>query len=487
MPTRVLELVDTSANIRLLQPKKGQFLGKYITLSHCWGKAHLIKLTNKTMDQFKRGIAFEELPKLYQETINMCRDLEIRYCWIDSLCIIQDDPDDWVREAVLMGSVFRNSFCNIEASHAEDGGGRLIFPWDETKVKLSKLRFETPLHGVIDWVVFNRSQNRTNDSGEAPLYKRSWVMQEQLLSPRSLIFSKTQIHWVCRKTEASVLFPTGLPDLRRGHELKSRSMTCPPLNYLKKWLVTEGVYKDNYSLIGSPNIVSPWKGFCAAWRGLVADYTSRSMSFEKDKLVALAGLAAELKRKLGESYQYVAGMWNTRFTIEYELCWEVTARDNGEKPYRVQEYRAPSWSWASVEGNIWWDYQKDWDLTGDTQLSYVENVEIETTDGTLTGPMKLGRLRIRGPLLEHPEGLAISVDDPNYYLSAFGGKVYTLTMFALYCDQQVWGLALQRVEDGENEGCYKRLGTFGFSDDVGGDGKIYSKYYRAPREEITII
>jgi hypothetical protein len=324
----------------------------------------LIKLTRETMDQFKGGIAFEELPKLYQETIGICRDLGIRYCWIDSLCIIQGDPDDWVREAVLMGSVYRNSFCNIEASHAEDGGGHLIFPWDKTKVKQLKLRFESPLHGFIDWVIFNNSLNRMNDLVDAPLYKRAWVMQEQFLSPRSLIFSKTQIHWVCRRTEASELFPAGLPDLRRGNELKSRSMTAPPLNYLKKWLVTEGLYKDNYSLIGSPMIISPWKGFCAAWRALVADYTSRSMSFEKDKLVALAGLAAELKRKLGDSYQYIAGMWNCRFSIEYELCWRVTARDNGEKPYRVKEYRAPSWSWASVEGNIWWTYEKDWDLLG---------------------------------------------------------------------------------------------------------------------------
>ncbi|KAF2032246.1 hypothetical protein EK21DRAFT_61510 [Setomelanomma holmii] len=100
-------------------------------------------------------------------------------------------------------------------------------------------------------------------------------------------------------------------------------------------------------------IISLWKGFCAAWRTLVADYTSHSMSFEKDKLAAFAGLAAELKHKLGDSYQYIAGMWNSRFSIGYELCWRVAARANGEKPYRVKKYRTPSWLWALVEGNIW--------------------------------------------------------------------------------------------------------------------------------------
>ena len=105
MPTRVLEIDDTSTKVRLVEPQQGQFLGRYITLSHCWGKTHLIKFTKRTMDQFKVGIVFEELPKLYQEIIGICQDLGIRLCWIDSLCIIQDDPDDWVHEAGLMGSV----------------------------------------------------------------------------------------------------------------------------------------------------------------------------------------------------------------------------------------------------------------------------------------------------------------------------------------------------------------------------------------------
>lgn len=92
-----------------------------------------------------------------------------------------------------MGSVYRTSFCNIEASHAEDGGGGLIFPWDKTKASQLELRFEFPLHGFIDGVLFNSSL-LDNDFGEAPLHKRAWVMQEQLLSPRSLVFSKNQIH-----------------------------------------------------------------------------------------------------------------------------------------------------------------------------------------------------------------------------------------------------------------------------------------------------
>jgi hypothetical protein len=108
------------------------------------------------------------------------------------------------------------------------------------------------------------------------------------------------------------------------------------------------------------------------------------------------------------------------------------------------------------------------------------------SDGTATGPVKSGRLRIRGPFSEHEGRLAFSADDNTDHRYA-SGKSYTLTMFALYCDQMVWGLALQRVEGGENTDCYRRLGTFRFRDDFDSYVKKHPEYYGAPKKEITII
>jgi len=195
--------------------------------------------------------------------------------------------------------------------------------------------------------------------------------------------------------------------------------------------------------IHSARIPSPW-------RSLIADYTSRFITYEKDRLVALTGLAAELVFNL-EGYNYTAGMWNTRRSIEYEHCWTVTARDVGEMPYRAKEYRAPSWSWAAAEDKSRGNHERDWNLTGDSQCSFVETMEIETTDGIVTGLVTSGRMHIRGPLLEHPQGLGISVDDPCDRDCA-DEKVYSLTMFELYAGSRVWGLALQRVEAGQNAG-----------------------------------
>ncbi len=50
----------------------------------------------------------------------LTRILEIRYLWIDALCIVQDDEDDWVREAALMANVYGSAVLNIAAHTACD-------------------------------------------------------------------------------------------------------------------------------------------------------------------------------------------------------------------------------------------------------------------------------------------------------------------------------------------------------------------------------
>lgn len=52
-------------------------------------------------------------------------DDSVHYIWIDSLCIIQGDPDDWLKESALMQKVYRNSFLNISATAAENSGDGL--------------------------------------------------------------------------------------------------------------------------------------------------------------------------------------------------------------------------------------------------------------------------------------------------------------------------------------------------------------------------
>jgi hypothetical protein len=57
----------------------------------------------------KEQIRWEVLPKTFQEAIEFTRRLKIRYIWIDALCIIQDDREDWQREVANMYTTYQNS------------------------------------------------------------------------------------------------------------------------------------------------------------------------------------------------------------------------------------------------------------------------------------------------------------------------------------------------------------------------------------------
>ncbi|KAL9120451.1 MAG: hypothetical protein Q9187_002989 [Circinaria calcarea] len=266
------------------------------------------------------------------------------------------------------------------------------------------------------------------------------------------------------------MFPKGMPDLRRGDDLLSRSLTPRSLHFLKGWIASQDPIH-----FPTPPIISPWHGFCVFWRTTILDYTSRSLTFEKERLAAIACLASVIQCKT--KLQYIAGMRNVKSTIEYELCWKREEQVNSRPSFPPKEYRAPTWSWASVEGRISYDYERDYDVLGDTHLAFVEDAEIETIDGTPTGLVKSGLIRINVPLTEEPDVGFDPDDQIDQRLETF-----YMTISELYRNKTVWDLALRRLKSGSNQCCYERIGSFGFSGE-----NIYKTFYSALKQLITII
>ena len=289
MPTRVLDVGDqTSSTIRLVEPRSQAMSGPYLTLSHCWGQTEVLKLTTATMGAMQNGISAQELPALYQDAITVCQHLEIRYLWIDSLCIIQDQELDWTREIAAMGEVYSNALCNVEAAYATDVSGRLVFSRCQTRITPLPVTVEWHGDGPLPCFLVDLSVQLENDMNGAPLLKRAWELQEQLLAKRSIIYSKTQLYWICRSQEASEMFPKVVTDLREGcdylaHSLEPRSLQC-----LKSMIASGNpLYFYHWSYENKPN-TSPMEEFWFSWRSIVLDYTSRYMTTEKDKLAAIA-------------------------------------------------------------------------------------------------------------------------------------------------------------------------------------------------------
>jgi len=94
LPTRVLDLgVSGSPGTVKLVETNGQ-QGQYIALSHCWGATNSFLTTRETIESRKIGFLPDQAPATFRDAIIVARCLEIRYLWIDSLCIIQEDTAD---------------------------------------------------------------------------------------------------------------------------------------------------------------------------------------------------------------------------------------------------------------------------------------------------------------------------------------------------------------------------------------------------------
>ncbi|CAI0642010.1 unnamed protein product [Colletotrichum noveboracense] len=144
-------------------PDRGQTSpGKYLALSHRWGSPDQHRkfcTLSSNIDSFRQGINMAELPRTFQDAVNITRSLGVDYLWIDSLCIVQDDPDDWIKESRLMERVYSSADTPYYVCNSIDDFGRDV------------------------------------DQGE--LNKRAWVLQERALSRRTIYFTENQTYWEC--------------------------------------------------------------------------------------------------------------------------------------------------------------------------------------------------------------------------------------------------------------------------------------------------
>ncbi len=144
------------------------------------------------------SIPMATLPKTFRDAVAVTRALDIRYIWIDSLCIVQDDLQDWEQEAAKMASVYEGKFPTIAAADSLDcGGGLFLDSIPQTShFELAPLLTsrppatspQAPPTAHVRPLLRPQSNEDKLHLYNAPLYQRGWAFQELRLSPRSLHF-----------------------------------------------------------------------------------------------------------------------------------------------------------------------------------------------------------------------------------------------------------------------------------------------------------
>jgi hypothetical protein len=190
IPTRLVD-VGPSRDGKLLRIVGGPLTGleapEYVTLSYCWGTPDdpAWITTQENLPSGKDSFPFDILPKTIADAVEVTRAAGFRYLWVDSLCIVQDDEDDWEREATNTKQVYTGTQLTI-LSGTEDATTGLFLPRKELEVTAADMTLVSA-SGSVDphHVTVFPLLNPVSHFGK-PTTKRAWCLQEELLSPRRL-------------------------------------------------------------------------------------------------------------------------------------------------------------------------------------------------------------------------------------------------------------------------------------------------------------
>lgn len=375
LPRRVLDISSRKNDkIKLLELNGAS--GRYVALSYSWGPLGVaLKTTTETLSTHLRGISWNAFPKTFQDVIQICRMLEIRYLWIDALCILQDDTEDWESESSKMAEIYSNSFLTIAATSCADINTSLFserrtawtLPQGETVKATSGsteafyfrhgFRLGPRLHLAHDR--FIELENAHKHREDAPLLTRAWAFQERLLPSRTLHFHAEELVWECRTSIRCECGELDDPWLKEAEYHGADTLQVPAETNSEGWL------KSLFASVLTPGV--PHEKLSYIWMDLVSEFSRLDLTYESDRLPALSGLAAKFSNGSLGLGDYFAGMWlgSLARCLLYESVW---GGDTFSVPPNYHP-QAPSWSWASIP------------LAGSNAISYtrVLNLYFETS------------------------------------------------------------------------------------------------------------
>lgn len=333
LPTRVLDVGYDSDNPLTYLIVTNRTYAHFISLSHCWGTTVRFTTTNDNVESHVAGIAIQDMPRTFQDAIKVTRRLGIRFLWIDSLCIIQNDDETWQYESAKTAAYYGDAYLTISGDCSSDdthgvlrkrttpraaeykGHGHQVTLCHEGQAR----SFEYHAQGRTCrlYLMLDNSDRHFLDNpdpvGTEALQCRAWTLQERYLSKRILHFGTDQ-------------------------------------NYIEQTGCYDGIWFENgqytyrscfWDYLCQPRMDLSFQG----WYAMIEQYTRRQLTYKTDTLPALSGLA-QLVQALVKG-EYCAGLWKA--DLSRGLLWK---RNTGGKSNQMEKYIAPSWSWAGQQGPV---------------------------------------------------------------------------------------------------------------------------------------
>ncbi|TDZ33451.1 hypothetical protein C8035_v011836 [Colletotrichum spinosum] len=327
LPSRVLDVGTAASPTLNILVNDTERRGEYLALSYCWGGGgggggQKVLLRRETLGPMSghNGLSERGLQRSVRDAVAVTRLLGFRYLWVDALCIVQDCDADKAEQIGRMATIYKNAAVTLAAGTAEsaaDGfldAGATYLPDVQVAVDAGTLYLRSGAH----------EPNHALDG-------RGWVLQEFLLSSRLLLFSEYELLWQCKTVDLRSVAGGGGED---GLDY------LQPLESLP-WTVFN---EDNADAAFGREVAE--KRYL--WKTIVQQYTRRRLSRADDRLDAVRGITRELETLWGDFTYF--GLWH-RWFVDL-LAWKRSRSCGSDVLQRDRSSRAPTWSWASVDGPI---------------------------------------------------------------------------------------------------------------------------------------
>ncbi len=361
-------------------------------------------------------VKVDKMPQTLQDTIASCIALGFAYLWIDCLCILQGNKQDWLAEGSKMCDIYGNAALTIAASDSKDCRVGFLVPRSGLEREGVVIPFADDsgragmLHLCIPGTPFDEIV------GRGPVARRAWCLQERQISRQVLHLCQREVFFECVRC------------LRHESERVPDQEFDPNDEFWRFHVSLERQGPQAFPRKPSPDVYN-----VLSWCGIVEDYTRRDLAFPEDKLVAIAGLARRAQRILGGDY--LAGLWKNR--IHIGLAWQIPKEMVAT---RAPIYRAPSWSWASIDGPVSYDRSDGFVQSDDGFLESAITVldarvslagpdpfgPVQYADVVVSGQLKQitpGQL-LHNDILKYPDWMSGAAAQIGWYLEDEKGTVH---------------------------------------------------------------
>ncbi|KAK1831305.1 heterokaryon incompatibility protein 6, OR allele [Podospora conica] len=319
LPTATLTFLDTSL-LCITTPSSPV---PYAALSYVWGTNPVLRTLKSNVDDLRQPGAFDRrefsLPATIRDAVTLCSRLGVRYLWVDSLCIVQDDPVSQGEQLRAMGSVYGRAEFTVAALGSRDAGAgiaRVIGPGEKQRV--------IRLPGGRELVVAaGKAAVGLGVLKGGKWASRGWTLQEEVFSRRVLALEEGGgATWVCfggQWTEGVEFVGEGEGEVGDGDGdggFKLGPVTWPSIR---------------------------------AFADLAGEYATRDLTYATDTVNAFAGILTPM----GQWFPGGLLFGVAEFTFDAGLLWDVrragaalrSGDDDGGFPF-------PSWSWIAWQGDL---------------------------------------------------------------------------------------------------------------------------------------